>query len=95
MTVNVLISYCVNKNIFSDFDTLPLDSLCEHFKTVYASARNQKGGVYSKNSMINLRCRIQRLFLKIRDTDIVNNNTVSKSLVSRNEGETETSRNWV
>lgn len=73
MTVNVLISYCVNKNMFSDFDTLPLDSLCEHFKTCYASARNQKGGVYSKKYMINLRYGIQRHFLQIKDTNNVNN----------------------
>lgn len=74
MAVNVLISYCASKNIiFSDFEKLPLDSLCEHFKTFYASARNQKGGFYSKKSMISLRYGIQRHFLKIRDIDIVNN----------------------
>lgn len=33
MAVNVLISYCASKNIiFSDFEKLPLDSLCEHLK---------------------------------------------------------------
>ena len=74
MAVNVLMSYCVSKNIiFSDFEKFPLDALCEHFKTFYASARNQKGGYYSKKSMISLRYGIQRHFLKIRDIDIVNN----------------------
>lgn len=56
-----------------DFEKFSLDSLCEHLKTFYASARNQKGGFYSKKYMLSLRYGIQRNFLKIRDIDIVNN----------------------
>lgn len=75
MAVNVLISNCMSKNIifFLDFEKFSLDSLCEHLKTFYAYARNQKGGFYSKKYMLSLRYGIQRNFLKIRDIDIVNN----------------------
>lgn len=41
MVVNVLIFYCVSKNIiFLDFEKFLLDFLCEYFKIFYVFVRN-------------------------------------------------------
>jgi hypothetical protein len=72
-SVNIFKEYCsATGSMFSDVEQLPLVGLCSKLKTFYAAVRNRKGELYSKKSMINLRYRIQKHFLKVRDIDIVN-----------------------
>jgi hypothetical protein len=61
--------------------------------TVCAPAGAQKGELYSKKSIINLRYGIQKRFLKIRDFDIVNHesfkaaNTIFLSMLMKRKQE--------
>jgi hypothetical protein len=52
---------------------MPEADLCSQLKSFYAAVRSQKGDLYSKKSMISIRYVIQKHFLKIKNTDVVNN----------------------
>lgn len=72
--VNILTAFCASRNIlFRDLEQMSEADLCSQLKSFYAAVRSQKGDLYSKKSMISIRYGIQKHFLKIKNTDVVNN----------------------
>lgn len=72
--VNILTAFCASRNIlFHDLEQMSEADLCSQLKSFYAAVRSQKGDLYSKKSMISIRYGIQKHFLKIKNTDVVNN----------------------
>ena len=72
--VNILTAFGASRNIlFRDLEQMSEADLCSQLKSFYAAVRSQNGDLYSKKSMISIRYGIQKHFLKIKNTDVVNN----------------------
>ena len=72
---NILVSYCYEKNIIYDENTIDKKSLNTILSRFYTEVRKGNGGMYKQNSFRAIRFALQRKFQEIRgdDFDIINN----------------------